>query len=112
MRKGGISIDFDWKEYLNLAIELSSVDEEAKLRSSISRAYYAAFCTARNYMVDHDHRIIPYDESVHQYVISHYVGNRGSTKSKQRKKIAQELKRMKIERQIADYENNKRDLRQ
>lgn len=37
---------FDWSEYLNLAQELAaisgdSVNNEAKLRSAISRAYYA-----------------------------------------------------------------------
>src|SRR5256885_4471589 len=37
---------FDWKDYLVLAQELRSKPNEAALRSSISRAYYAAFCTA------------------------------------------------------------------
>jgi len=37
---------FDWNEYLVLARELRLKQSEAALRSSISRAYYAAFCTA------------------------------------------------------------------
>ena len=37
---------FDWNEYLILARELRSMQTEAALRSCISRAYYAAFCTA------------------------------------------------------------------
>jgi len=37
---------FDWNEYLTLAPELRLKQSEAALRSSISRAYYAAFCTA------------------------------------------------------------------
>jgi uncharacterized protein (UPF0332 family) len=46
---------FDWSDYLDLANELagdiaSQTTEEAKLRSSVSRAYYAAFCKARNYL--------------------------------------------------------------
>lgn len=45
---------FDWREYLELARELigqgsSSYPEEAAKRSAVSRAYYAAFCWARNY---------------------------------------------------------------
>ncbi|MDD3565524.1 MAG: hypothetical protein PHN90_07645 [Methanothrix sp.] len=45
---------FDWKEYLILAQFLSgdsgiNYSEEAARRASVSRAYYAAFCSARNY---------------------------------------------------------------
>jgi len=45
---------FDWREYLKLARELigqtgSGYSEEAAKRSAVSRAYYAAFCWARNY---------------------------------------------------------------
>lgn len=40
---------FDWAQYLVLAEELVlRKDEEAALRSAVSRAYYAAFCKARN----------------------------------------------------------------
>lgn len=45
---------FAWKEYLELAQNLRgyagpSFSSEASGRSAVSRAYYAAFCTARNY---------------------------------------------------------------
>ena len=45
---------FDWREYLALARDLgrcsgSSYSTEAASRTSVSRAYYAAFCYARNY---------------------------------------------------------------
>jgi len=45
---------FDWREYLELARELaglrgSGYSQEAADRSAVSRAYYAAFCWARNY---------------------------------------------------------------
>jgi len=45
---------FDWTEFLALARELarysgSSYSLEAARRTSVSRAYYAAFCSARNY---------------------------------------------------------------
>ncbi len=50
-------MSFDWVEYLDLAEELAGypvnpASQEAKLRSSISRAYYAAFSKARNYLRD------------------------------------------------------------
>jgi uncharacterized protein (UPF0332 family) len=45
---------FDWREFLALARDLgrcssSSYSTEAASRTSVSRAYYAAFCHARNY---------------------------------------------------------------
>ena len=49
---------FDWKQYLDLARELSQPTtsnagtHDARLRSAVSRAYYAAFCHARNYSRD------------------------------------------------------------
>ena len=50
-------MSFDWSNYLDLARELQRQgaihsSKEAELRSSISRAYYAAFCKARNYLRD------------------------------------------------------------
>lgn len=50
---------FAWINYLELAEYLASGDsegpftEEAGKRSAISRAYYAAFCHARNYASSH-----------------------------------------------------------
>ncbi len=38
---------FVWDDYLALAMELSGRNEEHCKRSAISRAYYAAYCSAR-----------------------------------------------------------------
>lgn len=48
---------FNWKEYLDLARYLQGkshvgYSEESARRASVSRAYYAAFCFARNYAHD------------------------------------------------------------
>jgi hypothetical protein len=47
---------FDWRDFLELARFLQSQSniaiQEAAQRSSVSRAYYAAFCHARNYTRD------------------------------------------------------------
>ncbi|MDF0552110.1 hypothetical protein [Kamptonema sp. UHCC 0994] len=48
---------FNWSEYLALAQQLAgksqiSATQESRLRSAISRAYYAAFIQARNYLRD------------------------------------------------------------
>ena len=39
---------FDWRAVVGLADELSKRAEEAALRSAISRAYYSAYCYARD----------------------------------------------------------------
>lgn len=64
---------FDWRKYLELAKQLSGLQsagysQEASDRTAISRAYYAAFCWARNYAEQHfgfrrtgrgeDHRLL------------------------------------------------------
>lgn len=38
---------FDWQGYYDLAKELSERDDEASLRSAMSRAYYVAFHSAQ-----------------------------------------------------------------
>jgi uncharacterized protein (UPF0332 family) len=47
---------FDWVEYLILAEELIGqhsrpAAQEARLRCAVSRAYYAAFCEVKNYLI-------------------------------------------------------------
>lgn len=51
-------MSFDWKEYHQLAEHLANggthpLPAEAAQRSAVSRAYYAAFCHARNYAERH-----------------------------------------------------------
>jgi hypothetical protein len=110
MHYGGIPIAFDWNGFLNLARDLERGTDEARVRSSISRAYYASYCNARNYMEDICGRSLPYDESSHQYVIEYYNGNRGVRSTPRRSKIAQKLLRMKLKRVMADYDNNDHNL--
>lgn len=43
-------MSFEWEHYLHLAQRLAQEDDEASQRSAISRAYYAAFHTARKYV--------------------------------------------------------------
>jgi len=52
---------FDWRDFLSLAETLGGIQgstitvtiEEAAYRSAVSRAYYAAFCHAKAYAVQH-----------------------------------------------------------
>jgi uncharacterized protein (UPF0332 family) len=103
---GGIPIAFNWREYLTLAIELEEGTDEAKLRSSISRAYYAAYCSARNYMEGPCKRTLKRGIPAHQCVIEYFNGNRDDKANCRRLQIAQNLIRMREERRMADYDNN------
>ena len=101
---GGVRIGFDWSLYLKLAKDLAfanETDDEARLRSSISRAYYAAFCIARNHLRDVERKEIS-GENVHGYVIAQFsakgrIGNE--------KKLAMELRRLRNQRNRADYDD-------
>lgn len=96
-----------------LAQELGeSSGDEAKLRSSISRAYYAAFCTACNFISHVDHKPLPDDEPIHQYVANYFSGTvHGSKRNNKRSKIGSELKIMKADRVNADYDSRMSDMK-
>ncbi|MCC3408211.1 MAG: HEPN domain-containing protein [Microcoleus sp. PH2017_10_PVI_O_A] len=99
---------FDWSEYLNLAQELAARNEESKLRSAVSRAYYSVFCLARNYLrdIEQDPRLSrnkTYDINDHQYVAEEFIYNR--SKSQKITEIGRNLTRLRKIRNQADYED-------
>lgn len=90
---------FDWAQYLGLAKALtgsaiSSCSEEAEWRASISRAYYAAFCTARDFLGFTNHASNP-----HKEVRETFKRDRDKTK----KKIGNQLNQLHLSRIKADY---------
>ncbi len=97
-------MSFDWSQYLNLAKELTGqstipANQEAKLRDAISRAYYAAFILARNYLRDHEGISIPKTSDAQRYVWEQFQLN----PDPQRQLIANNLKRLRAYRRQADY---------
>ena len=61
---------------MDLAEDLAKHDtDEARLRASISRAYYAAFCNARNYMINKDDNQFPQRHDNHKYLVRYYKGD-------------------------------------
>lgn len=62
---------FDWTNYLVLAKELGNRQDEASLRSAISRAYYSAFCNARN-RLGQQGVTVPKTGDVHKWVWDQY----------------------------------------
>ncbi len=98
-------MSFAWSEYLNLARSLvgQSSDrptQEAAQRAAISRAYYAAFCEARNYLRDRENvQYIPLDGRAHFEVPDHFLQSRDAA----RRSVGNDLKRLRIDRNYADY---------
>jgi uncharacterized protein (UPF0332 family) len=100
-------MSFNWLEYFNLAQELvgqtgTPAGQEARQRSAISRAYYAAFCQARNHLRDQEGHPLPGDGQVHAYVRDQF---RDSPDSR-REQIGENLNRLRIDRNKADYEDS------
>ena len=96
-------MSFDWSEYLHLARQLAEnpTSREASLRSAISRAYYAAFCTARNHLRDKESRAIPGGAQVHRYVREQFQNSADSA----RKAIGVNLDRLRSFRNKTDYDD-------
>jgi uncharacterized protein (UPF0332 family) len=102
---------FDWTTYLDLARELAGRGsgpsfEEARLRSAISRAYYAAFKQAFNYLCDKDPTIRFQREGVHQYVYEKFWYSRDAGW----RRVGSELDRLRRLRNRADYDDLMTDL--
>ena len=92
---------FTWREYLDLAKALPTQCQhvsslEATERCSVSRAYYAAFCHARNYARVHLGFVPTNSGSDHRLVRQFYV-RRGMPD------IAQRLASMHQWRKLCDY---------
>lgn len=100
------SHDFAWTEYLDLAGELVTNPRanavEACLRSAISRAYYAAFHAAKDFLAERD-SFVPAGPDVHAKVWGRYLSGPGT--GRHRKAIARNGKRLREDRGKADYDN-------
>ncbi len=104
-------MSFDWSEYFFLAQELAGhptdrAGQEARLRAAISRAYYATFCSARNLLRDKDSIAIPRNKNPHEFVISRFRKNQHPL----RRKIGDDLDRLRRRRNKADYEDTILDI--
>ncbi|MDY6804909.1 MAG: hypothetical protein SXA11_14030 [Cyanobacteriota bacterium] len=98
-------MSFNWFEYLGLAQQLAgkaqiSATQESRLRSAISRAYYAAFIIARNHLRDGESISIP-EKQTHKFVIEQFKNS-----SEERcQKIGKKLVRLRFSRNKADYDD-------
>jgi len=105
-------MSFDWNEYYQLSRELAGLatgvsTQEAKMRSAISRAYYAAFCKARDYLLQtYPEEVLPQGSDIHYYVPRRFE----SSSDKMRRDIGEHLRILRTYRNRADYDGVVRDL--
>lgn len=97
---------FDWSEYLVLAQELAGqggfpVSAEARLRAAISRAYYAAFHKALDYLRDREGWKPSYTGRDHTRLAQEFQSRSNAI----RQQIGVHLDRLKVDREKADYDN-------
>ena len=95
-------MNFDWEDYLALARTLrdqSSNPNEAALRCAVSRAYYSAFCKARNFGRDNEKLIVKGTGDDHGIVIAHF------SKGK-RAKVGSLLEDLRRWRNMCDYSDS------
>lgn len=99
-------MSFNWDQYLDLATELAGKpqktpsSEEARLRSAVSRAYYAAFGRARNELRD-QRREVNAEKMTHKQLWKRF--ETGNEKDRQ---IATDGDRLRRDRNAADYDDN------
>jgi uncharacterized protein (UPF0332 family) len=98
---------FNWNEFYRLAEHLNtdySFDsQEAVQRTIVSRAYYAAFCMAKE-MLDQKYKItIPQNAASHNYVRIEY-------EKQGRDDISALLRDLREYRNCCDYDKNVKDL--
>lgn len=93
---------FNWEEFLDLAIALqtgrSDYPHDAALRSAVSRAYFAAYCIARDYARDKEGLSLANKPSDHSLVRRHYLRHG-------REDLASELDDLRQWRNVCDYED-------
>jgi uncharacterized protein (UPF0332 family) len=90
---------FDWNEYATLADELSKRDNEASLRTAISRIYYSTYHEAKAYLLDEGIPLSTSDSS-HKSVWNGYRDMGGSCRS-----VGLNGERLFDNRKKADYDS-------
>lgn len=109
---------FDWTDYLVLARSLNgekeiTCSEESQHRSAVSRAYYAAFCSARNYARDHygfEPRYVADDHVNLQREYKNAARDLDGERKEQILLIASQLEHLRTWRNRCDYDDDHPNL--
>lgn len=85
--------------FLNLALQLASANDEPRLRTAVSRAYYGAFHNTRDLIRDAGIQL-PSSEQVHRRILQ-MLSNAGHPSTREAGKL---LDNLKAARNMADYD--------
>jgi uncharacterized protein (UPF0332 family) len=99
-------MSFDWADYLTLADGLNQNPasfgvNEASFRCAASRAYYSAFCSARNVAVAKHNLVLTTSSGDQKAVTDHFYYGRSANE----RLIGQHLRRLRKRRNQADYDD-------
>jgi uncharacterized protein (UPF0332 family) len=99
-------MSFDWGDYYTLATQWRDQAKDAPLqealtRSAISRAYYAAFCLARNFLKDQTKWASTGTPDDHEAVRREFA----RMPDQDSRQVAEYLKRLRMYRNQADYDD-------
>ena len=97
---------FDWNDFKTLAEELRQRNDEAALRTAISRVYYAVYWRARNFL-ESEGFILRQHEASHVQIWNEYKQKAGQT-NKAIGKSGSELHRFRVQ---ADYVAEIKDIK-
>jgi hypothetical protein len=90
---------FDWSEYLRLAEELAARQDEASIRSALSRAYYYVYHLALERAQDNGFTTLPGEGGSHKQLWRNYSGS----PVPECQTLAEIAARLKEKRERADY---------
>ena len=89
---------FNWADYLTLAEGLAQRQDEAALRSAISRAYYSSYCKVRNHLRE---SAINVPTNNHKWLWDHFR----NSDDEEMRNLGLNGDRLRLARNRADYEN-------
>lgn len=105
--------NFDWHEYFDLADSYKNEEDIAKLRTGIGRYYYSSFLESRDYIIENNMFLNPYNEKimtstsgrVHQETRFTFRNHPQFKNNNHGIKIAQSLNVLRKYRNIVDYDS-------
>ena len=105
--------NFNWCKYWNLANSYSGSEDDAELRDGISRFYYSAFCTSRNFLIDNKlflnstskNIMLSNSSKVHGETRNIFENHRNLNYNSNGYKISSNLDYLRFYRNMADYDN-------
>jgi uncharacterized protein (UPF0332 family) len=93
-------VTFDWAEFMGVARNLANGPGERERRTSIGRAYYAAYWSVRGHLASHG-AVVPRGSSTHAWVWDKLMGRRDQAV----RQVGINGDRLKRQRHRADYES-------